>query len=186
MTKITIDNRDFENVTIDTYQMYTGEGAYEMMMEYEEENARTEKREFNKYREVDYNMKEIVKGLANVSIGVLEEAIKGTPAEKMILEIKLLDTGSPRFYNYTTDWYNAEYTVDTVALDTYINAHTEAIATIMKEYTNEYDVNLVDNKYHASVCHIINNLIERDDYNMSMWEEEGNLYYENMTWTDEK
>ena len=185
MIKLNIDNRDFEHVHIDTYSMLTGESADEMMREFERDNAAEEGREYDENRDINYDMDAIRKGLALESINYLENELKHDWIH-VIKEIKLIKTGSPRFYNYTTDWYVAEYAVDEVELDKYIEANTDAIQAILETYTNRYDVNLVDNKYHAAVCHIIDNEIDCDDYNMAMWEIETEVYYENMQFTDEK
>lgn len=185
MIKINIDNRDFEHVHIDTYGMLTGESADEMMREFERDNAKEEGREYDENRDIDYDMEAIRKSLADASINYLENELKHDWSH-IIKDIKFIKTGSPKFYNYTTDWYVAEYTVDEAELDKYIEAHPEAIQAKLQTYTTQYDVNLVDNKYHAAVCHIIDSEIDRDDYNMAMWEVETEVYYENMQFSDEK
>ena len=183
MIKFNIDNRDFEHVHIDTYSMLTGDSADEMMRDYEQDNAREEGREYDENRDIDYDMDAIRKGLAEASIFYLETELENAE-DRIIKEIKFEKTGHPRFYNYTTDWYVAEYTIDEEAMDKYIEANTDAVQAILATYTNRYDENLVDNKYHAGVCHLINNLIDRDDYNTAMWEIESEVYYENMQFTD--
>lgn len=183
MIKTQIDNRDFTDVHIDTYSMLTGESADEMMREYEQDNAREEKRE--PLEDIDYDMPAIRKGLALESISYLEDKIADAEVDNIIKKIELIKTDSPRFYNYTTDWYVAEYEIDEKAMDSYIEANTDAVQSILSTYTNRYDVNLVDNKYHAGVCHLINHTIDKEDYNMHMWEIETEVYYENMEFTKE-
>lgn len=185
MIKIKIDNRDFEHVHIDTYGMLTGESADEMMREYERENAKDEGREYDENRDIDYDMDAIRKELAIESICYLENELKHDWSH-VIKNIELVKTGHPKFYNYTTDWYVAEFTIDEAELEKYIAENETAVRAILETYMNRYDENLVDNKYHAGICHLINAEIDKDDYNANMWEVESEVYYDNMRFTDEK
>lgn len=178
MTKtLKIDNRDTENIHIDTYSMLTGESADDMMREYEEENARTENREYNKDFDIDYDMKSIVKDLANVSIGILENNVD----KDIIKSITLISTSSPKFYNYTTDGYVMAVSFNEKALNKYIEDNKQAVKDIFKDYSHQYDEDMNENIYHAGLCHLLDNCITKDDYNIDMWEEETNVYYEHMT-----
>jgi hypothetical protein len=166
------------------YAMLTGDSADEMMREYEREDTQEAGREYDQYRDIDYDMDAIRKGLALASIDYLEQEIVDEH-KTLIQAIKFIKTGRPRFYNYTTDHYVAEYTINAIELDKYIEQNREAVESILSGYTNRYDVNLVDNIYHAAVCHLIDNNVDRDHYNMAMWEQETEIYYENMQWSDE-
>ena len=186
MIKTKIDNRDFEHVHIDTYSMLTGESNDEMMRENDREDADTEGRDYDENRDIDYDMNAIREALAKESIGYLENELENNELDGLITDIKFLNTGHPKFYNYTTDWYVAEYMIDEDKMNEYIQKHLEAVQAKLETYSKQYDENLVDNKYHAGVCHLIDHLIDREDYNMHMWEIESEVYYENMQWSDEK
>jgi len=177
---ITIDNRDTNNVHIDTYQMLTGEYADEMMREYEKENALTDGRVYDEYADIDYDMPAIREGLARASISVVLQAIIYTPAATIIEDIKLVKTASPKFYNYTTDSYTADYTINPVALNEYIKENYTAILERVQNYSGG---NTSENMAYAAVCHLIDETITADDYNMAMWEVETEIYYENMSFS---
>lgn len=177
--QININNLDTENITIDTYGMFTGESIDEMMRE----NMREDGREDYDTVDIDYNMPEIVEGLARASIDIILQAIKYTDYAKIITGITYVSSHSPKFYNYTTDSYIAKYTVNEKELDIYTQANYEDIEEIVRGYD---DCDATGNEYtalfnYATVCHILNNCITDDDYKMSMWESESEVYYENMT-----
>lgn len=186
MQKIIIDNRDTENIHIDTYQMLTGESHDEITIEYENEN-RPEGTDELTYDDFDwsYNHPAIVKDFATASIKIIDQAIKYTDYAKIIINIEYLASGSPKFYNYTSDWYTAEYICDIVALHNYIAANYDEVLAIAKKYDDYIITSEVskENLAHAAVCHILNNCITADDYNMAMWEEEYQVYSDNTTYT---
>ena len=182
MSKITIDNRDLENVHIDTYQMLTGESADEMTREYEKENG-NEKHEMC---DIDYNMPDIVKGLARESINIILQGIKYENGGDCITNITYVSSTSPKFYNYTTDSYVMAVDVDDAKLEAYLADNIEAVGDVAKKYddtTINGGIMSRESLLHAAICHIINNAITADDYNMAIWEVETTVYYENMTVT---
>lgn len=176
--QITLDNRDTENVHIDTYQMLTGESSEE----YERENMREDGREDWDTVDITYNHDEIVKDFAMASINYLSHELT-TEKPQIVESIEYVSHGLPKFYNYTTDHYVAIYTVNTVELHKYIAANYDAIYSKAKNY----DASIVDgevskeNLAHAGLCHYIDATISQDDYNMAMWETETEIYYNNAT-----
>lgn len=182
MQKITIDNRDTENIHIDTYQVLTGESATDQELENINEEERKENTPELTYDDFDwtYDHEQIVKDFAQCSIQIITDAIAHTPHADIIKDITLEKTSSPKFYNYTTDGYTAAYTVDTKALNLYIYANAVEVYKIAKSYDNESQPSL-ENSHHAAICHILNNCITADDYNGAMWEKETEVYYENTT-----
>lgn len=172
--KITIDNRDLGHVHIDTYGMLTGESAEE----YERENMREDGREDWETVEINYDHDAVVKALAMASINtVTQETAHGGIVES----ITYISHGSPRFYNYTTDWYVADYEVNTPKLNDYIAAHYDEVLEKAKSYGTSYEEVTKENLAHAGLCHYIDNTINADDYNMAMWEHEHESYSENQT-----
>lgn len=177
--KITIDNRDLEHVHIDTYQMLTGESAEE----YERENMREDGREDWDTVDIEYNHDAIVKALAHESITIVTQE---TAHDKIIEKIDYISHGSPKYYNYTTDWYIADYEVDIVALHKYITSNYDEV--LKKAQSYDAVINYGNGHItgmskeilaHAGLCHYIDNAITADDYNMAIWEKESECYYEN-------
>ena len=176
---ININNLDTENITIDTYSMFTGEGFEECELENLRENNSSA--EYDDY-DWTYNHAEIVKDLAHASIEILEQAIKYTEYAKIITGITYLKSTSPKFYNYTTDSYLMAVTVELKPLNKYIEKnHAEILAR-----ASRYDDSVVDgivsleSMQHAAICHILDNCISEDDYKMSMWELEQETYSNNV------
>lgn len=163
--KITLDNRDLANVHIDTYAMFTGESAEE----YERESLREDGREDWDTVEINYDHNGVVESLAMCSINIVTQE---TAHDGIITNIKYLSHGSPKFYNYTTDYYIAEYEVNAPKLNDYIAAHYDEVLKISESYDTP-------DLAHAGLCHYINNAITADDYNDAMWEREMECYYEN-------
>lgn len=181
--QITIDNRDTENIHIDTYCMLRGDGYAEAELEYHSDEMKPG--EFVTYDDFDweYNHKQIVEDFAKASIEIIEQAISYTDYAKIITNIEYLASGSPKFYNYTTDGYTMAVTVDEQALAKYIDENHAAIVAIAETYGPSYEQPSLENMQHAAVCHILNNCITADDYNMAMWEEEYQVYSDNTTYT---
>lgn len=160
--------------------MLTGDNAEEMMRDNDGEEPDE--------RGISYDHPAIVQGLAHASIKIVLQALAHTPAVSIITAITYVSRGSPKFYNYTTDYYIAGYTVDSDALTAYIDANREAIVAIASKYNRticDDGVISLESMQHAAVCHIINEAIHADDYNMAMWEIENDVYYQNMEWTTE-
>jgi hypothetical protein len=171
---ITIDNRDLAHVHIDTYQMFTGESAEE----YERENMREDGREDWDTVDIEYNHAQIVEDLAHASIEILQ---KETAHDGIIQKITLVSSHSPRYYNYTTDSYIAEFEVHTPKLNDYIASHYDDVLKKAQSYDDYVVVGEVskENLAHAGLCHYINNAIEAQEYNALMWEIESEVYSNN-------
>lgn len=172
--KIILDNRDTENIHIDTYAMFTGEHAEEV----ERENMKEDGREDWDTVEIEYNHDAIVHDLAHASIEYVEQETKG---DGIIHSIFFISSHSPRFYNYTTDWYLSEYDVDIVKLNEYIGKNYDDVRALAQKYDDSLVSGEVskDNLAHAGLCHYLNTTIIADDYNIHMLEKETDIYYEN-------
>lgn len=177
---IEIDNRDTQNVHIDTYGYFTSE-SYD---ECELENLRED------YGDVDYddfeweyNHENIVKDLADSSIEVIEQAMKYTEYAEIITAIELVRSFSPRYYNYTTDGYKMNVTYNATKLHEYMSSHYDEIVKIASDYSTEINDN---DRIYATIVHILDNCISSDDYNMAMCENVHEIYSENTTITKVK
>lgn len=174
--QITLDNRDTENVHIDTYGMLTGDSADEMQMENFREDGQSD--DYDDY-DWSYDHPAIVRDFAHVSINYLYNELV-THGNGIVESIQYVSHGSPKFYNYTTDYYVAIYTVNPVKLHEYIAQNYDAVLEKAQGYRGD---DLSENIAHAGLCHYIDATIDRDDYNMHMWESEHEVYYENTTVT---
>ena len=176
--KITIDNRDTENIHIDTYGMLTGDSFIEYEIEYlsERDNKSYDYDDFD----WSFDHKNIVKQFAIESIGIIENAIASTDYEKIITSIELEKSFSPKYYNYTTDGYKMVVEYDEKALERYTEDNHGAILEIAKKY-RAYESDITKNDIvYAGIVHIIQNCITSDDYNMDMWEHELEIYSNNV------
>lgn len=102
MTTLKVNSQDLgEAGTVDTYAMYRGDDTDDMLInEYNEEhNTNYNYDDF----EWDYDSKQIVKEFAELRAKILE-------SDDAINSVKVLETGSPKEYNYSTDW--ADFEID--------------------------------------------------------------------------
>lgn len=179
--KITIDNRDLA-YTIDTYGMFTGDHVYESEGDgYREEYNLTD----DEWRELGFDLDHtaVVKGLADASIDILENALIGN----VVKSITIWKTGSPQFYNYTTDYYVAEWDIDTVQLTKYIANRQSRFTTWVLESGWDQDKRREDEEYNltAMLDFYTRNEFTEDDYNDQMFEAESEIYFANIKLDDE-
>lgn len=171
---ININNLDTEKITIDTYGMFTGDGFEECELDYlQEQNPGTN---YDDY-EWTYNHPEIVKDLAHASIEIVRRAIKYTEYEKIINSITYVSSGSPRFYNYTTDHYIMSVDYNLVELHNYTFKNYDDIHAIAQKYNTEVTD---EDRLYAAIINILDNCISDDDYKMSMWDAEHEIYSNNV------
>lgn len=152
MNTIKISNLDTK-YTIDTYNIFGIEDEMamnELEGDYDDYNW-------------DYDMRWYVKHLAELATNYINELL-----DEKIMTIKLVDTYSPAYYNYSTDNCSREITYDEKKLDEYINKYID-------DYEN-YDK--WDYEEINKVCFYLDSLYNEDDYVMSMFEnrEEYNYY----------
>lgn len=183
MRTIKIDNRDL-SYTIDTYGMFTGESVHEMEANhYRDEYNLTD----DEWRDLDfdYDMAAITKALALESINIIWGEI---PAD-IITNIDLIDTDSPRFYNYATDHYTADWTLDDAAMLEYIREHRDEFAKFAADEwpdLHAYDLDADDcieagDLIVAMIDYYTREHLDADSYNMAMFERETEVYMEHMT-----
>lgn len=189
MRTIEINSLDL-GYTIDTYGMFTGESTDESESDhYREEYNLTD----DEWRTIgfDYDHPEIVKALANSSVQLLDENLV-QHGSGVVMAIDLRSTTSPRFYNYTTDSYRADWTIDESKLIDYINQDTAKFANHLVESWNEFigvpvkiDLEWLtdddDKMLVAAIDFWSRNEYDPESYDMQMFEVESEAYYENMT-----
>lgn len=116
--KITVNSQDLGYAgDIGTYQNFDGYGVDEMIIEgYNQEHGTDY--DYDDF-EWDYEHAEIVKDLATERAKLLQDDVD------IIKSVKVIKTGSPREYNYSTDWADFEIDYDSEAVDAYIYQHPE-------------------------------------------------------------
>jgi hypothetical protein len=176
---IRINNKDLA-YTIDTYGMFTGENVDVQEAEHYREMFDLTDDEFNSI-EFDYDHPGVVKDLAISSVGLLNDELVGS----VVKSINLVSTGSPRFYNYTTDWYVAEWNLNTRKLEAYVQAKLGKFNSFLREHwTTVYyahgteDFNK-ENYIVASLDFYTREEYSPEDYLNSMFEHEHVAWYEN-------
>ena len=184
LIKVTIDNRDLA-YTIDTYGMFTGDSVAESEAEhYRDEFDLTE----DEWREIgfDYDHAGIVKDLASASVNILWNELKGA----IVHDITIDKTGSPQFYNYTTDHYVANWTVDVDQLEAYIrNCKEEFDKFVSEEWEVKYTDAVMDHDVETQTVIALDfwtrQILSEDSYNEQMWEAESEAYFNNMELDEE-
>lgn len=162
--KTIINNLDTA-LTIDTYQMFNGESAYEMELDYY-------KTEENKEVDINYNHKQIVKDLAEASINeIMIQLDKYENTTGIINHMTVVKTYSPQFYNYTTDSYNVEIDFNEDKLEKFIKDNYDDF--------QQFDDNSIENQLIFLL-----DQIDKDSYNQGMWERETEIYINNQTVTE--
>ena len=177
MKTIKVDNRDL-NFTIDTYGMFTGESSQEGEEEYYTEEYKLTEDEQEKI-EFDYDHPEVVKSLANASVNLLHNEFV-THGNGIVTAIEIEDTKSPQFYNYTTDSYKANWTINVEALQTYIVLHQSEYDEFVSENWSTLDTENSEDVLVAMLDFYTSNEYDREDYEMSMFEYESEAWTENM------
>lgn len=177
MKTILINNKDLA-FTIDTYGMFTGDGVYEQEIDYYQDEYNLTDDELDNFG-FNFDHPAIVRDLAEASVSILEQNIVRESEEKIVYDIKLGDTRSPKFYNYTTDSYDATWTIDEAALEAYCLERKDALHKFIDE---EWTTTPIDEE-DALVMKLdfyTRQVLEEDTYNMEMWEYESEIYMNHM------
>lgn len=190
MRTITVDNRD-TLAHIDTYHMLTGESWQESEIDYQREQSNNDTLDYDSFNwELDHAA--IVRKFAEYSLEYVIDQVKEYAG--VVVQATLKDTGSPKYYNYTTDWYiyDVEPTAELIdALKKHYDANKETVNTRIDSYGPQ---KVEDGPYwvHAAWCDMVDKAISNDntgiessldDYNTVMWEIESEVYTENVTVT---
>jgi len=180
---ITINSRDLP-YTIDTYGMFTGDSAEEMEAEYlAEQYGLTEAEQFE--LEWDYNHPAIVRDFALESVNILANGLEGKSSGGIVLAISLPENArSPQFYNYTTDSYDATWTIDKHKLLKFADKHKNGEGQTFREYRQSIswgDMDEASEDYIvAALDFVLPYFLDVESYEDAMFEAESTIYIENM------
>lgn len=180
--KISINSRDL-TYTIDTYGMFSGD--------YIEESERDFYRDEYSLSDADadsisfeYDHPAIVRALAKESINLLhnEFVIHG---DGIVRSIDFETSGSPQFYNYTTDHYTATWDIDETKLRAYIDSDIEEFKRFpIDEWSRELEA-VLDGSDPDSIVVMLDfytrNVYPSESYEFAMYEVESECWREHMT-----
>lgn len=141
MRTLTINSQDLGNAgTIDTYGTFDGSNVEDQLIEDYSE------RDYKNYGyddfEWDYNHDQIVKDLAELRAETLQNDAE------IIQSVEVVETGSPRYYNFSTDWADFKITYNEKTVEKYVKEHQE-----------DYD-----KWYHESGWYTATEWMDKDDY----------------------
>ena len=182
MKTITVNSQDLGNVaTIDTYGTYNGELVDDEMIEHYNEEHRTD---YN-YDDFDWNYdhKAIVKDLAELRAKFLENNCEAI--EKCVVK----STGSPMYYNYSTDYAMFEITYNEKLVNEFVEKNKEEFKSWYSEsgwwssteWREDDDPRLEENREIARLDYYLNKTINYDDSYWALAEREDEIYWEHTT-----
>jgi hypothetical protein len=172
MTKIININNINTFFTVDSYQTFTSDSTDEGMIEYFNDENNTD----YGYDDFDwiYDMKKIHKGMAVASI----DWIKDSFLDKIILDVTLDTVQSPKYYNYTTDSYNMNVSVNINELREFIFSNIDKYNT----WKDKQSYHIDNDDHEAYLIYYIEMKSNNDithDYLIIMDEINNELHYEN-------
>lgn len=180
MKTIIVNSQDLGYVaTIDTYQTFNGDIVDEQMIEdYNEEHGTDYN--YDDF-EWDYDHKQIVKELAERRASFLENE------SDAIQKCVTLSTGSPREYNFSTDYGMFEITYDEDKVNDYIKEHKEEYEDWYRdsgwysvtEWRDDDDKRKAENIEMAHLDYYLNKTIDNDTAYYALAEYENEIYWEN-------
>ncbi len=171
--EIELNNQDTK-YTIDTYVYFTGDRFEESELDYMDGGSLT----YDDYEWI-YDHKNIVNGLAKESIEYLKDlfCLYDGSGQAIIKSIDLISSGSPQYYNYTTDYYIMNVKYDDQLLDEYIKKNSAAFVAYKK------DSIIPDEDPLYKITFYIDQFYKDDDYINTIYEKEYEIYSNNVTIT---
>lgn len=141
---LVIDNRDLPVGSVDLYQTFTGEANDEYMEQMEREHLKEAGLDPDDYEiTIESDMPEIHQQHAQLSVEILRDLLAEHEEDEVVINISdPLRIASPKFYNYTTDSYTAEWTICREALMGYINSKPAEYKKYLRgtgEYANSWE-----------------------------------------------
>lgn len=160
---IQINNQDLGlGATIDTYGTFDGELIDdELIDDYNETHGVSLC--YDDF-EWEYDHKQIVAEIAEARAKELVEDVD------CIESIKVLRSGSPAYYNFTTDWFVGEYTIDLDKLEKTISEHKKEFEPWYQEHwvitveNSRNDEEKAESLIMAKLDFIINNVVHDSNY----------------------
>lgn len=184
MRTITINSQDLgEAATIDTYCMFNGDQADDDLIDYYNEEHNTD------YNYDDFEWKydhaQIVSDLAERRSEFLESE---SPAIHKCIPV---GTGSPREYNFSTDYAMFEITYDDDLVENFIKENQEDYDTFYRgsgwyshtEWRDDDDPQKAENVEISKLDYYLNKTIDHDTAYYALAEYEYEIYENNTTMT---
>lgn len=184
MRTLTINSQDLgDAATIDTYKMFNGETVDEVLIEYYNEEHNTDY-DYDDF-EWDYDHAQIVKDLAERRAEFLESECNAI--QKCVTTV----TGSPREYNFSTDYAVLEITYDETKVENYIKEHKDEYDSWYKEsgwwsateWRDDDDKCKEENREIARLDYYLNETIDHDTAYYALAEYEYEIYENNTKMT---
>lgn len=182
MKTLTINSQDLGDVaTIDTYQTFTGDQADENLISYYNEEHNTDY-DYDDF-EWDYDHAQIVKDFAKRRAEFLESE---SPAIHKCVPVS---TGSPREYNYSTDYAMFEIDYDDDLVEKFIKENQEAYDKFYRnsgwyshtEWRDDADEQKAENIEMSKLDYYLNKTIDHDTAYYAVAEHEYEIYENNTT-----
>lgn len=181
MKKIEVNNQDLGLVaTIDTYGMFDSENAIEDLIDWFNEQHDTNY-DYDDF-EWDYDHAQIVKDFAEKRAEFLESE---SPAIHKCVPVS---TGSPREYNFSTDYAIYEITYDDEAVDKYVKDNQQDYDKWYREsgwyehteWRDDDDKQKEENRTISKLDYYLNKTIDNDDAFNALFECETEVYENNI------
>lgn len=182
MKTLTINSQDLGEVaTIDTYQTFAGDQADENLISYYNEEHNTDYN-YDDF-EWDYDHQSIVSDLAKKRSEFLESE---SPAIHKCVPVS---TGSPREYNYSTDYAMFEITYDDDLVEKFIKENQEDYNKFYRdsgwyshtEWRDDDDKQKEENMAISKLDYYLNKTIDHDTAYYALAEYEYEIYENNTT-----
>lgn len=180
MKTLIINSQDLGDVaTIDTYQTFTGDQADESLIDYYNEKHNTDYN-YDDF-EWDYDHAQIVKDLAERRAEFLKSE---SPA---IYKCVPVSTGSPREYNFSTDYAMFEITYDDDLVEKFIKENQEDYDKFYQdsgwyshtEWRDDDDERKGENIEMSKLDYYLNKTIDHDTAYYALAEDEYEIYGSN-------
>lgn len=184
MRTIVVNSQDLGEVaTIDTYGMFTGDQADENLVEdYNERNNTSY--EWDDF-EWDYDHDNIVREFAKIRAEFLEQS------SDALKSVEVVSTGSPREYNFSTDYAMFEIDYDEGIVESFVKEnqadydrfYRESGWAAHTEWREDTDKRKAENIECAKLDYYLNKTIDREEAYYALAEEEYRIYEENTKMT---
>lgn len=180
MITMTINSQDLGDVaTIDTYGLLRGDNVDEWLIDgYNEEHGTDYN--YDDF-EWDYDHDQIVKDFAKARAKFLEDN------SDVIDKCEVETTGSPREYNFSTDYAMFKITYDEQKVNDYVEQHKDDYSTWYREsgwyehteWRDDDDKQKDENRKIARLDYYLNHTIDHDEALYAMDDVETGIYMEN-------
>lgn len=189
IVNLNLDSNMLPHLNVDTYQSFTGDYFVESEVDYRHEEYGTSP-DVDGY-DVTYDHSKINEGLGKLAADVL---MAHTPSDGVIESCEYLSSYSPRYYNFETDSFNADYEINATRLDAWVTETGLSINDYAQEHFRSRDgfLSFIPGRMldpdTADECHFwlalhawMNSELDGDEMGMSMHEHVEEVYREAIT-----